>query len=83
MVYDAILDCSKPKGIILDGFAGVGTTLVAAARAGRRGFGVELDPAYVDCALARLEKELGVPATLAGGPTFAEVRAERLQKEAA
>jgi DNA modification methylase len=83
MVHDAILDCSKPKGIILDGFAGVGTTLVAAARAGRRGFGVELDPAYVDCALARLEKELGVPATLAGGPTFAEVRAERLQKEAA
>jgi DNA modification methylase len=40
MVHDAILDCSRPKGIILDGFAGVGTTIVAAARAGRRGFGV-------------------------------------------
>jgi DNA modification methylase len=83
MVHDAILDCSKPKGIILDGFAGVGTTLVAAARAGRRGFGVELDPAYVDCAVRRLEKELGVCATLNGGPTFAEIGKARLQKEAA
>jgi DNA modification methylase len=83
MVHDAILDCSKPKGIILDGFAGVGTTLVAAARAGRRGFGIELDPAYVDCAVARVEKETGLTATLNGGATFAAVRADRLSKEAA
>jgi DNA modification methylase len=82
MVHDAILDCSKPKGVILDGFAGVGTTLVAAARAGRRGFGVELDPAYVDCAIRRLEKELGVSATLNGGPTFAEIGKARLQEAA-
>jgi DNA modification methylase len=83
MVYDAILDCSKPKGIVLDSFAGVGTTLVAAARAGRRGYGIELDPIYVDCALARLEKELGISATLEDGQTFAEVREQRLKQEAA
>ena len=77
MVHDAILDCSKPKGIILDGFAGVGTTLVAAARAGRLGYGIELDPAYVDCAVRRLEKELGSSARLSDGRTFAEVQAER------
>jgi len=83
MVHDAILDCSKPNGIILDAFAGVGTTLVAAARAGRRGYGIELDPIYVDCAIARLEKELGMSATLEDGQTFAEVRAQRLKQEAA
>ena len=83
MVQDAILDCSKPNGIILDAFAGVGTTLVAAARAGRRGYGIELDPIYVDCAIARLEKELGTPAMLEDGQTFAQVRAHRLKQEAA
>jgi DNA modification methylase len=83
MVHDAILDCSKPKGIVLDSFAGVGTTLVAAARAGRRGYGIELDPIYVDCAIARLEKELGISATLEDGQTFAEVREQRLKQEAA
>lgn len=83
MIHDAILDCSKPKGIVLDAFAGVGTTLVAAARAGRRGYGIELDPIYVDCALFRLEKELGSPAMLEDRQTFAEVREQRLKREAA
>ena len=35
VVADAILDCPKRKGIILDAFAGSGT-LVAAHRTGRR-----------------------------------------------
>jgi DNA modification methylase len=85
MVEDAILDCSKPKGIILDPFCGVGTTLVASHRAKRRGYGIELDPAYVDCALRRLAKETGAEPVLAEtGETFAEVAARRLaEKEAA
>lgn len=37
MVAEAILDCSRRKGIILDAFAGSGTTLVAAQKTGRRG----------------------------------------------
>ncbi|MBX9927117.1 MAG: site-specific DNA-methyltransferase, partial [Hyphomicrobiaceae bacterium] len=56
LVADAILDCSKRNGIVLDVFAGSGTTLVAAHKTGRRGFGVELDPIYCDVILKRLAK---------------------------
>jgi DNA modification methylase len=37
LVGDAILDCSKRGGIILDAFAGSGTTLPAAEKTGRHG----------------------------------------------
>jgi DNA modification methylase len=53
LVQDAILDCSRRGGIVLDAFAGSGTTLIAAARAGRRGFAIELSPKYVDVTLQR------------------------------
>ena len=53
MVEDAILDCSRRGGIVLDPFAGSGTTIIAAERAGRRGYGIEIDPGYIDTALRR------------------------------
>lgn len=53
LVEDAIKDCSDRGGIVLDGFSGSGTTIIAAERAGRRGFGIELDPRYVDATLQR------------------------------
>tara|TARA_R110002110_G_scaffold52645_2_gene152932 strand:- start:1131 stop:2435 length:1305 start_codon:yes stop_codon:yes gene_type:complete len=53
LVEDAILDCSRRGDIVLDGFSGSGTTIIAAERAGRRGFGLELDPRYVDATLRR------------------------------
>ena len=55
MVMDAILDCSRRKDIVLDPFAGSGTTLVAAQRTKRRGFGIELDPLYCDVIIRRMQ----------------------------
>lgn len=77
MLADAILDCSHRGGIVLDPFVGSGSTLVAAARTGRRGYGIEIDAAYVDVAIGRLEKETGQTARLASGETFEMVRQRR------
>src|SRR3546814_20896034 len=44
MVADAILDCSNPKGIILDPFPGSGTTLFPATTPRSLGYGTALDP---------------------------------------
>ena len=41
------------QGIVLDAFAGSGTTLVAAERTGRLGYGIELDPRYCDVIVRR------------------------------
>ena len=54
LVADAILDCSKRGGIVLDAFAGSGTTLLAAEKTGRHGYGIELDPRYCDVTIQRL-----------------------------
>ncbi len=85
MLADAILDCSHRGGIVLDAFAGSGSTLVAAARTKRRGYGIEIDGAYVDVCICRLEKETGETARLESGETYAEMAARRLppQGEAA
>jgi DNA modification methylase len=84
LVADAILDCSKRKGIVLDAFAGSGTTLVAAHRVGRRGYGIELDPHYCDVIVNRMAKVAGLSATLdTTGQMFDEVAASRRCTEAA
>ena len=78
LVADAILDCSRRKGVVLDAFAGSGTTLVAAERTGRRGYGIELDPYYCDVIVRRLAKITGLEAVDADtGKSFAEVEAQR------
>lgn len=78
MVADAIKDCSKRGGIVLDAFAGSGTTLIAAERTGRRGFGMELDPRYVDAALTRYRDLTGNEAVHAGTDlNFADLRTWR------
>jgi len=78
LVTDAILDCSKRGGIVLDCFGGSGTTLVAAEKTGRRGYVMEIDPAYVDVSVRRFEKLTGKEASHAeSGLTFAETKDRR------
>lgn len=67
LVADAIKDCSKRRGIILDPFGGSGTTLIAAQKTGRRARLIELSPHYCDVTLKRWEKLTGQKATLLGG----------------
>jgi DNA modification methylase len=59
MVADAILDCSARGDIVLDGFLGSGTTVIAAERTGRRCCGLELDPVYVDTVIRRWQALTG------------------------
>jgi hypothetical protein len=59
LVADAILDCTAPGDIVLDGFLGSGSTVIAAERTGRRCYGLELDPGYVDTIIRRWQSLTG------------------------
>jgi DNA modification methylase len=59
LVADAILDCTAPGAIVLDGFLGSGSTMIAAERSGRHCYGLELDPLYVDTVIRRWQSVTG------------------------
>lgn len=64
--------------VVLDPFLGSGTTVLAAEKVGRRAFGLEIDPAYVDVAVRRWQGFTRADAVRAGdGCTFDEIAAER------
>ena len=77
MVADAILDVTQRGDIVLDPFCGSGTTILAAERVGRRCYGIELDPLYVDLAILRWQRMTERDAIHASGKTFDELFAER------
>ena len=82
LVADAVRDCTTKGDIVLDPFLGSGTTILAAERTGRRGYGIEFEPRYVDVAIRRWEKYTKTDAVLEGdGRTFADIAAERLASE--
>jgi DNA modification methylase len=83
LVADAIKDCSRGGGLVLDPFCGSGTILIAAERTGRKARTLEIDPTYVDVAVRRWQAYTGKSATLAGsGETF-ETTTEQRAKAAA
>ena len=74
LVAEAIKDCSRRGEIVLDPFAGSGTTLVASDKTGRRARLVEFDPAYCDQIVCRFERVTGKQARLAAtGQSFEAV----------
>jgi DNA modification methylase len=65
LVEEFIRFFTKEGQVVLDPMAGTGSTLVAALRAGRHSFGVELNPQYADIAREVIREErasLGLPA---------------------
>ena len=64
LAYRLVRMFSFAGDTVLDPFLGTGTTLLAAARCGRNGIGVEVEPQYTKFATERLEREL---TTLFGG----------------
>lgn len=74
MIEDAIKDCSNRGDAILDAFCGSGSTLIAAERAGRRGFGLEIEPKYVDATLRRFRDLHGIePVRMSDGRTLKQL----------
>ena len=84
LVADAIRDCSRRGDIVLDPFIGSGTTVLAAEKVGRCGYGLEIDPLYVDVAVRRWQNYTKRDAILAAtGQTFDEVAERALLRETA
>lgn len=71
LIADAIRDCSRRGEIVLDGFGGSGSTLIAAEKTGRLARLIEYDPLYCDTIVRRWEAYTGKRAILeATGETF-------------
>ena len=51
-------------GDVYDPFLGSGTTMIAAEKLGRRCYGIEIEPRYVDVAIKRWEEMTGEKAVL-------------------
>ncbi|MGA8156786.1 MAG: DNA methyltransferase [Rhodoplanes sp.] len=64
LVADAMRDCSRRDSVILDAFAGSGTTIMAAEQIGRRAHCIEIEPAYADVAIRRWQRFTGRDAIL-------------------
>ena len=77
LIADAILDTSRRGEIILDGFTGSGSTLLATEQTGRVFRGVEIDPRYVDVTLKRWVEHTGEqPVHEVTGLTYSELVAQ-------
>jgi site-specific DNA-methyltransferase (adenine-specific) len=75
--------CSDPGEVVLDPFAGSGTTLAVAKKLGRRWLGFDVSPAYVERIRARLDAAAeGQPLEGAEEPTLSAPRTPRAARRA-
>jgi DNA modification methylase len=76
LIADAIMDVSARGDIVLDSFLGSGSTVIAAERTGRRCYGIEIDPLYVDVIVRRWQVWTRDHARHAASGRFDELEAE-------
>lgn len=80
LIADAIKDCTARGDLVLDSFLGSGTAVVAAERSGRRCYGLELDPLYVDTIIRRWQRHTKLDAVhVDTGKTFNDREREKGQ----
>ena len=78
LLADAILDLTDPGEIVIDGFGGSGSLILAAERTHRRARVIELEPKYTDVAIARWEALTGQQAHLfETGTTFSDLKVQQ------
>jgi DNA modification methylase len=78
LLGEVLKDATKLGEIVLDPFLGFGSTIIAAEKTGRIGFGIEAVPKYCDNGIRRWEKMTGKTAIhVASGLTFALVGRRR------
>ena len=64
MLADAIRDVTRRGAIVLDPFAGSGSTLIAAEKTGRQARCIEYEPKYCDVIVRRWQTYAGQHARL-------------------
>lgn len=73
-----IINGSSEGQIVLEPFAGSGTTIIAAEKTNRKCYGIELDEKYCDVIINRWQNYTGKKATLeSSGQTYEELKVER------
>jgi DNA modification methylase len=78
LVERAILHSSRRGDLVLDPFAGAGSTLIACQKTSRCARLIELDPKYVDATITRWESYTRREAVLASnGRSFRDIARER------
>lgn len=77
LIEYCIQNNTKGSDIVYDAFLGSGSTLIAAHKTGRKCYGMELDPKYVDVIIKRWEEFTGKKAKHENGKTFEELEVER------
>jgi hypothetical protein len=77
LIVDCLKDCTRPGDVVLDVFAGSGSTILAAERTRRRAYAVEIEPRFVDVCIRRWQEFTGRDAIhLKTGRTFNQLAQE-------
>lgn len=82
LLMDAIKDCTRRNHIVLDPFAGSGSTLIACEKTGRKARCIEYEPKYCDVIIRRWQDLTGKDAVHAvSGKTFNRIVQEGHQND--